>query len=1129
MKIIKYLIIILLSYVGISLILARLLISNANINTFYLQSFIHESNNHNLIISSIEGDWRGIYPSLKIQLKNKTEKKNVSYPKYIELKVNIYKSIVYLKPVIKSVFVENIYYKNSLTNILKKIELDGKIKKYIIENIEIKDSTFSIEHDGENYNLKRTNITVRDNKIFAETLVDKNKKLILKIKNFEIEKNNLINFNYQIKLKGTFDYKIKNILKKYNINIKNSDLQLSASGIVKGNNFVNNKFNLNTKKNSHIEINKNIFKNINAKFIFEGNFTNKLNFEIINLSFISKNDNFYEVNNFASILNFNSNKINVFADSIFINTSNIISDFNFFTNADFDFSGTINNFKLSLLLNNINNNYFFSGNLLKSNVSFSNGFIKGFSGYVEFDPLNTILSFNSNDTIISYNSVIRENLIFDSIKGTINIKNYKNPKLNITSLFLKNDDINMTISGSIDNDKDSIKLYSNIDYVDMRNITKYMPLSFMKNSSSQWFQKSFIKGYSKEAHILINGNLSDYPFYENLSGISFAIFPISNLDVDYKKNWIPFKNVNGKAYFNKNKAYFISEEINILDTKLNKSSLYINEVRSPELRIKGVLTGPFSDLLKFTNEAKLTNVSKNKVNSINGNSETTFKMKLAFNGSKNRYESQIKLNNLEYKFDEKNKLSDLTGIINYKNEIFFTNKEDFIKGKYNQTKIKFSLNTDDKKNFLISGKQKISLQDYIENKTIKNRISGKSEWHYSIVVPSFESNNKKIKIRASSNLLGSKIEFPEPFKKESKLKNNLIINTYYADNNFTDIKIRYKKIVSEFKSLNNITGYINFSGEEIQIPDNKINLVGKIKYFDLSQWKNIGDNSGERNYLNLLNKIDLNFLTFKNGDIVLDNFYVNGFDDKKNFVFNKIVVDSSKVKITASGKVEPNNITNFKINIKSNNVENLLNYWNFKHGLRKSSINSNINISWKGGLFDYELQKVYGEFTTNMKEGRIKKVGNRAIRIFGLFNMDLLVKRLSLDFDDVTKNGFFYNSLNGNFRIENGDIFTTDMIIKGPSAELLTVGTTNIINETYDMQVIASPEFGETLPAIALIGGPITAAATYAAEKLAKAFGKDINDLIKIKYKVSGTWDDPVIKIIDKRKGVLDDIEDLFK
>ena len=79
------------------------------------------------------------------------------------------------------------------------------------------------------------------------------------------------------------------------------------------------------------------------------------------------------------------------------------------------------------------------------------------------------------------------------------------------------------------------------------------------------------------------------------------------------------------------------------------------------------------------------------------------------------------------------------------------------------------------------------------------------------------------------------------------------------------------------------------------------------------------------------------------------------------------------------------------------------------------------------------------------------------------------------------------------------------------------------------MQVIASPEFGETLPAIALLGGPITAAATFAAEKLAKAFGKDINDLIKIRYKVSGSWDNPVIKVIGRKNDPLDDVQELLK
>ena len=66
-------------------------------------------------------------------------------------------------------------------------------------------------------------------------------------------------------------------------------------------------------------------------------------------------------------------------------------------------------------------------------------------------------------------------------------------------------------------------------------------------------------------------------------------------------------------------------------------------------------------------------------------------------------------------------------------------------------------------------------------------------------------------------------------------------------------------------------------------------------------------------------------------------------------------------------------------------------------------MNSNLDISWKGSLFDFGLENIYGKLTTTMKNGRLKKVGNRATRIFGLFNIDLLAKRLSLDFDDVTK------------------------------------------------------------------------------------------------------------------------------
>ena len=37
------------------------------------------------------------------------------------------------------------------------------------------------------------------------------------------------------------------------------------------------------------------------------------------------------------------------------------------------------------------------------------------------------------------------------------------------------------------------------------------------------------------------------------------------------------------------------------------------------------------------------------------------------------------------------------------------------------------------------------------------------------------------------------------------------------------------------------------------------------------------------------------------------------------------------------------------------------------------------------------------------------------------------------------------------------------------------------------------------------------------------------NRVIKIKYRVTGTWDDPIIEVIDKPFDPLDEVEELFE
>ena len=63
----------------------------------------------------------------------------------------------------------------------------------------------------------------------------------------------------------------------------------------------------------------------------------------------------------------------------------------------------------------------------------------------------------------------------------------------------------------------------------------------MSKKTSNYFSNAFRKGETKNGYISISGSLSGYPFYDDFSGISYAIFPITNLSVDYKKDWIPLK------------------------------------------------------------------------------------------------------------------------------------------------------------------------------------------------------------------------------------------------------------------------------------------------------------------------------------------------------------------------------------------------------------------------------------------------------------------------------------------------------------------------------------------------------------------------------------------------------------
>ncbi len=116
----------------------------------------------------------------KINITKNNENQNIKYPTNLELHLNIYKTIVYFKPVIKSLYIENVSYEGNLADLENIMNKNKNSKKILIENILIGESNFNFKHNDKIYKFSKANILIRKNSINLSSNIDKDKKLNLK-------------------------------------------------------------------------------------------------------------------------------------------------------------------------------------------------------------------------------------------------------------------------------------------------------------------------------------------------------------------------------------------------------------------------------------------------------------------------------------------------------------------------------------------------------------------------------------------------------------------------------------------------------------------------------------------------------------------------------------------------------------------------------------------------------------------------------------------------------------------------------------------------------------------------------------------------------------------------------------
>jgi uncharacterized protein (TIGR02099 family) len=168
-------------------------------------------------------------------------------------------------------------------------------------------------------------------------------------------------------------------------------------------------------------------------------------------------------------------------------------------------------------------------------------------------------------------------------------------------------------------------------------------------------------------------------------------------------------------------------------------------------------------------------------------------------------------------------------------------------------------------------------------------------------------------------------------------------------------------------------------------------------------------------------------------------------------------------------------------------------------------------LSWRGSPFAINYPSLMGKLHLAAEKGQFLKAdaGVRG-RLLGVFSLQSLPNRVTLDFRDIFSEGFAFDSISANAVVANGNLTTDDFIMKGLNAAIRIKGDADINAETQKLEVVVIPEINAgTASLVYILVNPAIGVGTFLANYL---FRKPLQAAFTSVYTVTGSWADPKVE-----------------
>ena len=167
------------------------------------------------------------------------------------------------------------------------------------------------------------------------------------------------------------------------------------------------------------------------------------------------------------------------------------------------------------------------------------------------------------------------------------------------------------------------------------------------------------------------------------------------------------------------------------------------------------------------------------------------------------------------------------------------------------------------------------------------------------------------------------------------------------------------------------------------------------------------------------------------------------------------------------------------------------------------------NVFWNADPLKLDYASLGGEVALQADNGQFLEIEPGIGKLIGLMSLQMLPRRIALDFRDVFSKGFAYDRMSATTHIEKGVLSTRDFRMRGVAAEVEMIGDINLARETQNLQVRVIPALGDSASTVLGFVNPIAGITTMLAQRILR---NPLGQIFAYDYVVTGSWTDPRVE-----------------